>query len=309
MFTGPFFFFFFLFFVQNFVDLGSQAQIARLVTSFRSRLVVMFGASQSCYHLAATALGRSALWQQGVRLTQMAAADGVPLSPNTFTSVLGACAKKARWVEALEVLEEARPTLRRQNARSTTASSSPSSPRGQNETGSGSKTLPGTAPENVPTTARAESATGRDRTGRRVSVGPKPGHVDYVVPAYTLAMVACREAGKNVEALQVLRIADEDGVRGDPSLFRLALKCCAKIGAIDREDEREALGRWAGPNGAAIGDKIVEEITAFGLRLGVEDITDLTQVRRGCRSTFLSNLERMGGFTSWTLINLKASSG
>lgn len=217
------------------------------------------------------------MWQQGVQLTRMAAAEGVRLSPSTLTSVLGACAKKARWAEALDVLREARPVLRQQNA---IFRPDPQGP----------DTVPEKVPVRVPPSAayaaegHAPSVASNGAAGKAAAGDGSKRKVDHVVPAYTLAMVACREADRSLDGLRVLRVADEDGVRGDEAFFRVGLRCCAKVGVIDEEGAGAAgLGRWAGPDGAAVGDMILEEMATLGLPCGVEGFSDLAQVSRGPR--------------------------
>lgn len=122
----------------------------------------------------------------------MAAEAGVPLSPSAVTSVLVACAKRSRWREALDLLQDARPVLRQ-------AFSSP---------------LP------------SRKAAGAPRVAEEGGGGAKGK--GSVVAAYTLAMAACRRADRHADGLQVLSMLEEDGGQGDEQFFRVALKCCAK---------------------------------------------------------------------------------
>lgn len=200
---------------------------------------------QSAYHLAATAFGRSGLWEQAVRLTAMAAEAGVTLSPSTLTSVLVACAKRSRWREALDVLRKARPVLRQ------AFSSLPPEDKEEAE-GAGE---------------RAEKGGGK-RTGG-------------VVAAYTLAMVACRRADRHADGLQVLSMLQEDGGRGDEEFFRVVLKCCAK--AQGRRADGGGEGGDGSSSGAAVADRVLGDMSAQGIRCRVEGFTDVAQVSAGER--------------------------
>lgn len=197
--------------------------------------------AQSAFHLAATAFGRAGLWQQGVRLAAMATEQGVALLPSTLTSLLGACAKGARWREALDILDRHRPVLRK-----AISSSSPT-------------------PDSD---GRVGGSVGERREGRGE---------ENVVCAYTLAMVACRAANRHSEGLQVLAMLEEDGGVGDEAFFRAALKCCAKAGGAGaRRREGDETG---GEGGGAVADRVLEGMAAQGVRCGVEGFTDVAQVR------------------------------
>lgn len=204
---------------------------------------------QSTLHLAAMAFGRAGLWHEGVILTRKAAEEGVPVSPSTFTSVLGACAKGARWREALEMLDRARPTLR-------------------------------------------ERLTQKDRP-----VGEEGDGVD-AIPAYTLAMAACRASGRYAEGLEVFWSMEEDGGVGcgDKAFFRAALACSARASSVleernpDSDLERFASGhvgvggrerRLQGrASGAAVAERVLELVSLQGCLLGVEGFADAARVRK-----------------------------
>lgn len=193
---------------------------------------------QSAYRLAATAFGRSGLWRQGVRLTAMASEAGIPLSPSALTSVLVACAKRSRWREALDLLQDARPALRQ--------AFSPSLP-----------------PPPDGATRRAQEGEGK---------GKGKGSV---VAAYTLAMAACRRADRHADGLQVLSMLEEDGGQGDEEFFRVALKCCAK--AVRGSGIGDG-SRSSGSGGAAAADRVLGDMFAQGIRCRVEGFTDVAQV-------------------------------
>lgn len=231
---------------------------------------------QSAYHLAATAFGRAGLWRQGIRLAEMASEDGTALSPSTLTSVLGACAKGSRWREALELLRRSRSVLRQ--ALSPPSSSSSFSENNKEE-GLGSEAA----------VARAVAAGAGEGDGERGIVSKtattrgmrvKRRREDNVVSVYTLAMVACRGAGRHAEGLGVLSMLREDGGYGDEAFFRVALKCCAKAGVVDGGgggDGKEG-GRESSSSGAAVADIVLRDMSAQGIRCRVEEFTDIVQV-------------------------------
>ncbi|CAM9709569.1 unnamed protein product, partial [Scytosiphon promiscuus] len=178
-------------------EAGDGAAAAVLLEEMRDAGMSM---DESAFRLAATAFGRAGLWQQGVRLASMATEEGVALLPSTLTSILGACAKGARWREALDILSRHRPVFRQ------AFSSSLPTPE------SGGR---------VPPSVAGGPAEGNSAAERRAR------GEENVVCAYTLAMVACRAADRHSEGLQVLAMLEEDGGLGDEAFFRAALKCCA----------------------------------------------------------------------------------
>lgn len=188
----------------------------------------------------------------------MATDQGIALLPSTLTSILGACAKGARWREALDILQRHRPVFRE------AFSSSP---------------VPGTEEEvRVPGGPVGE-------TGGRGE--------DNVVCAYTLAMVACRAANRQSEGLRVIAMLGEDGGVGDEAFFRAALKCCARAGeGVTRVREREGEGE-GGECGAAVADRVLEGMAARGVRCRVEGFTDVAQVRPFAWSEFGDLWERL----------------
>lgn len=104
--------------------------------------------------------------------------------------------------------------------------------------------------------------------------------------AYTLAMVACRSAGRHAEGLEVLSMLEEDGGgsrREDESFFRVALKCCAKAPAAGSGRRRRGEGGGGegsdGGGGAAVADEVLEGMSAQGIPCRVEGFTDVAQVR------------------------------
>lgn len=211
------------------------------------------------YHLAATALGRSGLWQQGVSLASMAAAEGTKLSPRTLTSIVGGCAKGSRWKEALAILQWGRPAFRE-------ALHLPDHPA--------------VTPEGEHGGQSPDPSTDSSR-GDREPIN--------IVPAYTLAMVACRGADRYTEGLGVLTMVEEDGVRRDEAFFRVALKCCAKVKAARTtaaavggvRQGGEGGGEWIGigtRSGADIADEILDGMSAQGIAVGVQALTDVVQV-------------------------------
>lgn len=107
-------------------------------------------------------------------------------------------------------------------------------------------------------------------TGAGVVAGAERTGDGNVLAAYTLAMVACRRSGRHAEGLRVLEMLEEDGGLGDEAFFRAALKCCAKAGGVG---ERGECG------GAAVADKVLEGMSAQGIRCGVKGFTDIAQVR------------------------------
>lgn len=163
----------------------------------------------------------------------MAAEAGVPLSPSALTSVLVACAKRSRWREALDLLQDARPTLR-----------------------------------------RVLSSSGAAGAGRDAEEGGRKKGEGSVVAAYTLAMAACRRAGRHAAGLEVLSMLEEDGGRGDEEFFRVALKCCAK--AVAGGGDARSSGNGGG--GAAAADRVLGDMSAQGIRCRVEGFTDVAQV-------------------------------
>lgn len=127
---------------------------------------------------------------------------------------------------------------------------------------------------------------------------------DDLVPAYTLAMVACRAADRHDEGLQILSMVEEDGGRADEELLRLALKCCAKTSPVaapvlrpvlnnfgaerrgggssgggDEACEMEEDGAIATVDGATIADCVLKEMSFQGITCSVECLTDVAQVR------------------------------
>lgn len=244
---------------------------------------------QSCYKLAAAVFARSGLWRQGLRLTQMAAGDGVILSPSILTSIIGACAKGGRWEEALDVLQTARPLLRRR--RHTAA---------HPELATLLKTGCPRAGLAVNGAQEAIAAAGKERLGKgsfstiRNGGGGGGGGGRWslkdggkAVAAYMLAMVACRAAGKHAKGLQVLAMLWEDGVSADEMLYHVALSCCAKAKAPTAAARGEAVavlqveegveGREL--DGAAVADRILEEMSTRRFVCGVEGFTNVAQVK------------------------------
>lgn len=244
----------------------------------------------------------------------MAAADGVVLSPSTLTSVIGACAKGKRWREALDVLQTARPLLRRSQAvrpsagtdmhpdtTTTVLKSGPvendqgikpetcleaASRTGlwigtkEKENGEGQENSSSSFLSSSSTTRMTCEGWGGADGSSDGSPGKSGGRVDA---AYMLTMVACRAAGRYAEALSVVGMFEADGVRGDEMLYRVALKCCAKAGAAVAMGEvagREGgeVEDW-GADGAAIADRILKEMSAGGFVCGVDVFTDVAQVR------------------------------
>lgn len=63
-------------------------------------------------------------------------------------------------------------------------------------------------------------------------------------------------------------LEEDGGGRGDVALFRVALKCCARAGALE-----------GGLDGAAVADRVLEGMSAQGFVCGVEGFTDVAQVR------------------------------
>ncbi|CAM9411901.1 unnamed protein product [Ectocarpus sp. 6 AP-2014] len=204
-------------------EAGDGPAAAVLLEEMRDAGIAM---DESAFHLAATAFGRAGLWRQGVRVAVVAAEQGIALAPTTLTSILGACAKQARWREALGLLQGTRPVLQQ-----------------------GFSSLP------LSTGAGVVAGTGRRGEGN-------------VVAAYTLAMVACRRSGRHSEGLRVLEMLEEDGGVGDEAFFRVALKCCAKAGGVGERGEC---------SGAAVADRVLEGMSAQGIRCGVEGFTDIAQ--------------------------------
>lgn len=238
----------------------------------------LFPSVQSAYHLAATAFGRAGLWRQGIRLTGMAADEGVSLSPSTLTGVLGACAKRSRWREALDLLQQARPVLRR------SLSSSSSLPSGKCEREKSKSKGSGEEEEE-------KDEDGRGGAGDERPLARKKKRLEgSVVAAYTLAMVACRGAGRHTEGLRVLSMLEEDGGSGDEAFFRVALKCCAKA-----EAEGGGVGEGNG-SGATVADRVLGDMSAQGIQCRVEGFTDVAQVgladTRGRRVLLAYSLRR-----------------
>lgn len=257
--------------------------------------------AQSTYHLAATAFGRAGLWRQGISLAAMAEEEGAVLSPSTLTSVLGACAKGARWEEALNLLRKARPVLREafllsdrdgdrdgdwdeeqlqnRSPNPVTAAGGADGEKGAVGTGKGA--------ESPPQESR-EGGEGKGTERRRIrGEGAGRRREEDVVSAYTLAMVACRSAGRHAEGLEVLSMLEEDGGgrrREDESFFRVALKCCAKApatggGRRSRAGEGEGWeGSDGGGGGATAADGVLESMSAQGIPCRVEGFTDVAQV-------------------------------
>ncbi|CAN0402837.1 unnamed protein product, partial [Ectocarpus fasciculatus] len=89
-------------------EAGDGPAAAVLLEEMRDAGIAM---DESAFHLAATAFGRAGLWRQGVRVAVVAAEQGIALAPSTLTSILGACAKQARWREALGLLQDTRSVL------------------------------------------------------------------------------------------------------------------------------------------------------------------------------------------------------
>ncbi|CAM9447310.1 unnamed protein product, partial [Ectocarpus sp. 13 AM-2016] len=204
-------------------EAGDGPAAAVLLEEMRDAGIAM---DESAFHLAATAFGRAGLWRQGVRVAVVAAEQGIALAPSTLTSILGACAKQARWREALGLLQGARPVLQQ-------------------------------AFSSLPLSTSAGVVAGDERRGE-----------GNVVAAYTLAMVACRRSGRHAEGLRVLEMLEEDGGVGDEAFFRVALKCCAKARGFGDRDEC---------SGAAVADRVLEGMSAQGIRCGVEGFTDIAQ--------------------------------
>lgn len=241
---------------------------------------------QSCYRLAAAVFARSGLWRQGLRLTQMAAADGVVLSPSTLTSIIGACAKGGRWEEALDVLQTARPLLCRR--RHTAAHA---------ELATVLRTGCPRAGLVVNGAQAAIAAVGKGRLGKGSFSTIRNGGGGgarwslkgggKAVAAYMLAMVACRAAGKHAKGLQVLTMLWEDGVSADEMLYHVALSCCAKARVPTAAARGEAVAEFQVEegvegrelDGAAVADRILEEMSARRFVCGVEGFTNVAQVK------------------------------
>lgn len=215
----------------------------------------------------------------------MAEADGVILSPSTLTSVLGACAKGARWEEALALLRAARPVLREAFLLSDEGAD-----RDEERDG---KRSPERAAAGVTGEGTGLSRRQREEDGGRQGRGGMRRE-ENVVSAYTLAMVACRSAGRHAEGLEVLSLLEEDGGgrrREDESFFRVALKCCAKAPATAAGGRRGGGGKGGGREGgdgvssgggggggAAVADGVLEGMSALGIPCLVEGFTDVAQV-------------------------------
>ena len=109
------------------------------------------------------------------------------------------------------------------------------------------------------------------------------------IPAYTLAMAACRVAGRPTEGLEVFWIMEEDGGRGDRPFFLATLACCASCAAFEAEDStRRADGSggeqgrgspWGRTCGATVADRVLKLASAQGHSLGMEGLTDAARVR------------------------------
>lgn len=198
---------------------------------------------QSTLHLAAIAFGRAGLWHEGVILIQKAAEEGVPVLPSTFKSVLGACAKRARWREALKILDRARPIL-------------------------------------------------RERLAQKNRPGGEEGDGVDAIPAYTLAIAACRASGRYAEGLKVFWSMEEDGGGGcgDKEFFRAALACSARVSSILKERNTDSVHVGMGgqgrrlqerASGAAVADRVLELVSLRKCFLGVEGFTDAARVSKG----------------------------
>lgn len=195
---------------------------------------------QSTLHLAAIAFGRAGLWHEGVILTRKAAEEGVPVSPSTFTSVLGACAKGARWREALNMLDLARPILRERLTQND---------RPVGEGGDGVDAIP------VYTLAMAACrASGQYAEGLKVFWSmEEDGGGGCCDKEFFRAALAC-----SARVSSVLKERNTDS---------------GHVGVGGRG--RRLQGR---ASGAAVVDRVLELVSSQGCLLGVEGFTDAARV-------------------------------